>query len=282
MPYLNDVVSHLSDFVLFSIPVHILVQKQDYRRTFLKTHVRIYGPFLLFALLFTAASFFISSMALDYASAYFIMDSAPAAAEVPHPLLIIDPGHGGEDGGASVGDTLEKDLNLMISEHLDDLCSIFGYSTLMTRTEDKLLYDIYGDLQDYTGKKKSYDLKNRLRMAEEAEGALYIGIHINKFSDIGSKGLQVYYSPNHADSSRAASAIQSYAKQFLIPDNDRTTKQATQAIYILNRIRIPAVLVECGFLSNPEELELLETTGYRQKIAAVIFVSTADFLQNAG
>jgi N-acetylmuramoyl-L-alanine amidase len=101
---------------------------------------------------------------------------------------------------------------------------------------------------------------------------------MNKFPKESSKGLQVYYSPNTDESAQSARIIQSYAKKYLDPANERETKQATSAIYILNRITVPAVLVECGFLSNPEERALLETAEYRQKVAAVLFASTAEYL----
>ena len=208
------------------------------------------------------------------------IDAAPTAEvnKTPPPQIVIDPGHGGEDGGAAVGDTLEKDLNLQVAGCLSDLYDLFGIRSEMTRTEDCMLYDRFDDLEDYRGKKKSYDLRSRLRIAEESGAALYVGVHMNKFPKESSKGLQVYYSPNTDESAQSARIIQSYAKKYLDPANERETKQATSSIYILKRITVPAVLVECGFLSNPEERALLETAEYRQKVAAVLFASTAEYL----
>lgn len=246
----------------------------------MKISTKIYVQYIAFALLFTGASLLIGKSALEYASFSSVSESTQTAAETPPPAVTIDAGHGGEDGGASSGDTLEKDLNLMISENLCDLCTIFGYDVLMTRTEDTLLYDYFDDLEDYTGHKKTYDLRNRLRIAEESDASLYLGIHMNKFPKEQYKGLQVYYSPNTDSSQTAAGIIQTYAKQYLMPDNNREIKKATQAIYILHRIRIPAVLVECGFLSNPEELTLLNTASYRTKLAASIFSATAEYLSS--
>ncbi len=243
----------------------------------MKASVTTTVQYVFFALLFTASSFFVSQSALRYASVS-ITESAQTAAEPPVTHIVIDPGHGGEDGGASSGDTLEKDLNLMISENLLDLFTIFGYNAVPTRTEDILLYDHYDDFEDYTGKKKTYDLKNRLRIAEESGAELYLGIHMNKFSDTSSRGLQVYYSANTDTSRTAAERIQTLTKTYLMPDNDRAVKKATSAIYILNRIRIPAVLVECGFLSNAEDLAQLNTPEYRKKLSAVIFASAAEFI----
>ena len=241
--------------------------------------IKITLQYVFFALLFTASSFFISHSALKYASASITEDSsAPASAVSPSVQIVIDPGHGGEDGGASSDSILEKDLNLAISENLRDLFAVFGYSILPTRTEDILLYDHYDDLEDYRGKKKTFDLRNRLRIAEEAEAELFLGIHINKFSQSKYRGLQVYYSPNADTSHRAAEIIQSRAKTYLDPNNEREVKAAGSDIYILRRIRIPAVLVECGFISNPDDLALLTTPEYRRKLSCVIFSSAAEFL----
>ncbi len=198
--------------------------------------------------------------------------------ETAPPQIIIDPGHGGEDGGAQVGDTVEKERNLQISQCLSDLYTLFGIRSEMTRTDDTMLYDRYDDLEDYRGKKKSYDLRSRLRMAEESGAALYVGVHMNKFPKPQYKGLQVYYSPNTDESARAAGLTQSYAKKYLDPTNDREVKRATSAIYILKRITIPAVLVECGFLSNDDERALLDTPEYRRKVAAVLFASTGEYV----
>ncbi len=248
----------------------------------MKTSYKIYLPYCVFALLFTAASFLIGSTALHYANEYFSHATASISETDETMLIVIDPGHGGEDGGASVGQVLEKDLNLTVAEKLSDLYTVFGYPVLLTRREDTLLYDHYGDLNDYTGKKKTYDLRNRLRMAEESGAALYMGIHMNRFSDSRYKGLQVYYSAADPRSMTAAERIQAYAKAYLMPDNQRQTKKATDSIYILHRISIPAVLVECGFLSSPEELTLLTTPAYQQKLAAAIFAASAEYLVSEG
>lgn len=244
----------------------------------MKTSYKIYLPYCVFALLFTAASFLVGSVALRYANDYFYHTASSISQSSDSVLIVIDPGHGGEDGGASAGEVLEKDLNLTISEELSDLYTVFGYPVLLTRREDTLLYDHYGELEDYTGRKKAYDLRNRLRIAEESGASLYLGIHMNRFSDARYKGLQVYYSAADPGSKAAAEKIQSYAKAYLMPDNARQTKKATDSIYILHRIHMPAVLVECGFLSSPEELALLTTPAYQQKLSAAIFAASAEYL----
>ena len=243
----------------------------------MKYSKRIVTGYIAFAILFASSAAILGYSAIRISENYSA-DPVSVTQELT-PDAVIDPGHGGEDGGASSGDFLEKHINLDIALTLSDIFTLFGYDVMMTRTEDKLLYDYYDDLEDYTGKKKTYDLKNRLRIAEESGAALFIGIHQNQFPKEQYKGLQVYYSPNTNASETAAALIQSYAKKYLMPDNEREIKRANQSIYILKRITLPAVLVECGFMSNQNELQLLSTKEYRNRLAAVIFASSAEYME---
>lgn len=243
----------------------------------MKTTPRIVANYIIFAFLFAGAALIIGKTAL---LTNFVpkTDSTPTIAEAESVQIVIDPGHGGEDGGANIADVLEKDLNLNVAKNLDAICAIFGYSAKMTRTEDTLLYDHYGDLSDYTGKKKTYDLRNRLRIAEEAGAEMFVGIHMNKFPQSKYRGLQVYYSNNTPDGEKIARMVQSYAKTYIAPDNQREIKSAGDSIYILKRITCPAILVECGFLSNPEECTALQSPEYRVQLAETIFASCAEYL----
>ncbi len=243
---------------------------------------RLVLNYAIYAFLFMGAAVLIGRAALMGTINSDAENAAQTSGDTEPPQIIIDPGHGGEDGGAAVDDVLEKDLNLQISECLFDIYSLFGIRSQMTRAEDIMLYDYFDDLEDYRGKKKTYDLRSRLRIAEESGAVLYVGIHMNKFPQQQYKGLQVYYSPNTDESERAASITQSYAKKYLDPTNNREIKKATQAIYILNRIKIPAMLIECGFLSNDEERAFLQTPEYRLKLAATIFASTGEYLSSTG
>ncbi len=246
----------------------------------MKKPPKVIFNYVIFTLLFAGAALLTGKAALE--TDFHIADNtAPTIAEKPCIQFVIDPGHGGEDGGANVGDILEKDLNLAVSECLTDVCTLFGYSSQMTRTEDTLLYDYFNDLSDYTGHKKTYDLKNRLRIAEESGAELFVGIHMNKFPQSKYRGLQVYFSPNDPGSEIAARLVQSYAKKYIAPDNAREIKGSGDSIYILKRIEQPAILVECGFISNPEECTALQTPEYRARLAAVIFSSCAEYLVSA-
>ena len=192
--------------------------------------------------------------------------------------FVLDAGHGGEDAGAVAKDgTLEKDLNLEIAMLLKEILELNGSQVVMTRQEDTLLYDKYGDLEDYTGKKKVYDLKNRLKIAEEQENSIYVGIHMNKFPEEKYNGLQVYYSPNTELSKEIASCIRDTVKATLQPNNNRNIKRGDSSIYILNEAEMPAVLIECGFLSNKEELDLIKNRDYQKSLTLCLFSSLVKY-----
>ena len=190
--------------------------------------------------------------------------------------LIIDAGHGGEDGGTvGVNGVLEKDLNLKIAFALRDMALSAGYDTVMSRTEDVLLYDRN---TDYKGRKKALDLLARAKIAEKYENAVFVSIHMNAFPDGKYSGLQVYYSVNDPLSKTVAEDIQSTVRLYLQSTNERKIKPATSNIYLLDRITLPAVLIECGFLSNADECALLSLDSYRQKLALSIFLSVSKYL----
>ena len=206
-------------------------------------------------------------------------ESQPVNADFPkYSTVIIDAGHGGEDGGASsAAGLVEKDVNLEIAQMLCDMLEATGVDVIMTREDDRLLYDRN---TDYRGRKKKLDLAARLAIADSTENAIFISIHMNSFTDPRYSGLQVWYSPNNADSSDLAELIRSKNEEKLQPYNTRKTKAATSAINILYNAKCPAVLVECGFLSNPDEAALFETQEYRQKVAFMLFCSITEFLND--
>lgn len=184
--------------------------------------------------------------------------------------VIIDAGHGGEDGGAlGENGVLEKDLNLDVAKRLDSLLRSAGINTVMTRKDDRLLYD---PLSDYKGRKKILDMQERLRLASSCENAIFVSIHMNSFPQKKYCGLQVYYSKNNADSKRLAESIQRIISSYLQPQNERKTKPGND-IFLLDRLKMPAILVECGFISNTNECQLLSTEEYRDKLAFWIFYS---------
>ncbi|MBQ7170647.1 MAG: N-acetylmuramoyl-L-alanine amidase [Clostridia bacterium] len=193
------------------------------------------------------------------------------------PVIVLDPGHGGEDGGAVAPDgTQEKTLNLALSLSLKDLFEAEGYRVVMTRTEDEM-----PQTPGLDATKKRSDLSARVRTAKEETSPLFLSIHMNKFPQSRYFGLQVYYSPRSAYSFSLASAIQKTAGKGLAPENDREVKNGA-GLFLLDRLDCPAVIVECGFLSNPRELELLKTEEYRQTLAAAIFEAVDRFTAESG
>ena len=191
--------------------------------------------------------------------------------------VIIDAGHGGEDGGASSANGLvEKDVNLHIASMLCDMLESNGVNVIMTRTDDRLLYDRN---TDYHGRKKKLDLAARLAVTSTVENAIFVSIHMNSFTDPRYSGMQVWYSDKTEGSCRLAEIIRQKNKEHLQPDNDRKTKCSTSAIFLLDNATVPSVLVECGFLSNPEESAKFENEEYRQKVAFTLFCSITEYLQ---
>ena len=188
-------------------------------------------------------------------------------------VVVIDAGHGGEDGGASsAAGLLEKDVNLSVAFTLRDLFEAAGVPVVMTRTEDRLLYDRN---VDFKGRKKTLDLAARRIMAEKVAAevggdSLFISIHMNAFPAPQYSGMQVWYGVGSPRSAEVAASIQS-ASLSIRPDNHRQIKAAGSSIYLLDRIQSPAVLVECGFLSNPDEAKRLANEAYQRAVAAVIF-----------
>ena len=182
--------------------------------------------------------------------------------------IIIDAGHGGEDGGCEGNGLVEKNLNLDISLQLAELLRKAGVNVVLTRETDILLYDINSD---YKGQKKAQDVRKRLEIASSQENPVLVSIHMNYFAQTKYSGLQVWYSSYDARSRNLAGLVQSGMKSTLQPNNKRAIKEATSSIFLLHNATFPAVLVECGFLSNPEEARMLSDADYRQKIAKVIF-----------
>lgn len=187
--------------------------------------------------------------------------------------VVIDAGHGGVDGGAtSCTGILESTLNLEIALRLEDVFRFLGYQTRMIRTED---ISVYTEGETIAAKKVS-DLKARLRMIADTEAPLLVSIHQNYFSDGRYRGAQVFY-PDTAGSDILAKGIQSALAEALTPSNNRQAKKAS-GIYLMEHIQCTGVLVECGFLSNPEEEALLRSADYQKKLCAVIAAACSRYL----
>lgn len=236
---------------------------------------------IIAALLLSVVVYLLGGSPLGKERGVAYTDAPAGDGDRPITVVVIDPGHGGEDGGASsASGVVEKDVNLAVAFALRDLFEAAGIPVVMTRTEDILLYDRGVNFQ---GRKKILDLAARQLIAEktaqaaseEGGASLFISVHMNAFPAPQYSGMQVWYGVSDPLSREMADAIQT-ASLTLMPNNHRKTKAAGSSIYLLDRIKTPAVLVECGFLSNPAEAEKLAAEAYRYALAAVIFAGVVE------
>lgn len=240
------------------------------------SHLRYTLSYILFALLFSAviAVMILFALKLEGKDTSDASKDSPAN-EISEKIVIIDAGHGGEDGGAiGKNGVYEKDLNLIIAKDLAEMLTANGNTVIMTRDSDVMLYDRN---VDFKGRKKMLDLAARLKIGEKYEDCIFISIHMNTFPQEKYRGLQVYYSPNVEESALLADKIQASVADHIQPDNDRKIKKANGSIFLLDRIHRPAVLIECGFISNSEECALLCREEYRQKLTLSIFCGICEY-----
>ncbi len=190
--------------------------------------------------------------------------------------IVIDAGHGGEDGGAtSCSGVLESTLNLEISLRLNDLLRLMGYETVMVRTMDTAVYTE----GDTIAAKKVSDLKQRVKLVNETENSLLVSIHQNTFPQGQYSGAQVFHNDLQG-SDDLAKELQSLLIEALNPGSNRKSKKS-DGVYLMEHIRRPGILVECGFLSNPEEEAKLRSPDYQKRLCCVIAVAASRFLNRA-
>lgn len=188
--------------------------------------------------------------------------------------IVIDPGHGGVDGGAtSCTGVLESTINLEISLRLNDLFHLLGYETVMVRTSD---ISVYTEGETIAQKKIS-DLRQRVKLCSETENALLLSIHQNQFPESQYSGAQVFYN-GMPESMELAQKLQSSFHTALNPDSRRQEKKAS-GVYLMDNIECPGILVECGFLSNPQEEAKLRDPDYQKRICSVIACTVSSYLQ---
>jgi len=189
--------------------------------------------------------------------------------------IVIDPGHGGEDGGAVSRSGLpESSYNLEISLRLNDLLNLLGYHTKMIRKSDISIYTKGETLSQ----KKASDLKERVKMINKTEGAVVLSIHQNHYPDERYSGAQVFYAKTEG-SEQLAKQLQSVFAATLNPGSNRQAKKSS-GVYLMEHIRYPGVLIECGFLSNAAEEAKLKDPEYQKKLCSVIATTTCQYLSN--
>ena len=189
--------------------------------------------------------------------------------------IIIDAGHGGLDGGAVSKDgASEKEINLSIAKYLESYLKQSGAKVLMTRSTDKSLHK---DENATVNEKKKSDLLTRKAKVNESDADLFISVHQNFFTQEKYKGAQVFYDSKSPLSQKCALIIQNSIKDNADADNLRVPMQIDKSKMLFSDLKIPAVLVECGFLSNHEEAEKLKTKEYQQKIAFSIYLGIIQY-----
>lgn len=206
--------------------------------------------------------------------------SAAEASSMPitQKTVIVDAGHGGDDGGAiGIDETVEKDINLDIALKLEKILKFYGFNVIMTRTQDVMTCD---DGLDSLRKRKISDIHNRFELMRKNPDAIFISVHQNKFEDSSQHGTQVFYSGNDERSKELAEAIQTSVTLTLQRKNGRVVKKSGSGIYLLYHAKIPAVLVECGFISNSDEEKKLKDESYRMKLAILIADGLLKYLSN--
>ena len=210
--------------------------------------------------------------------------AAPPRLEEEGPVLIIDPGHGGEDGGAVSPDgTVESGINLAVVLKLEEGAKLLGWETEMTRRDDISIYDAGAET---LRQKKVSDLKNRVALCNSIPEGVLISIHQNSLPLAPRvRGAQVFYNGNPG-SQELAQAIQDELNRTINAENPKSAKSIASGVYLMENVSCPAVLVECGFLSNHEEAQLLKDENYQKRLAAVILSAATEHLraceENAG
>lgn len=194
---------------------------------------------------------------------------------LPAPLggikIVVDPGHGGIDGGASVGDILEKDITLELAKALEKELKKQGAVVVLTRSQSGDALEEHNPKADFPTirARKIADLKLREEMIVNTDADLFISVHVNAVPEERWRGAQVFYhKEGHADGGPVAKAIQASIREQI--GNTEREALAIKHMYLLKKATVPAVLVETGFLSNPEELKLLSSPDYQRQMARAI------------
>lgn len=188
--------------------------------------------------------------------------------------VIIDAGHGGVDGGALATGIVEKDVTLAISLKVRDYLSEQGVNVVMTRETDT---DLAAEGTKGLSRRKTEDLHKRLKIINESDGDLYVSIHLNALPQSQYRGAQTFYNITNETDKQFAELLQEAFRTEL--QNTNRVAKPIQNIYLIKNAKIPGVLAEVGFLSNPEERELLKNQKYQERIAQVITDTISNFLQ---
>lgn len=221
---------------------------------------------------FTAAAF--TLMLGSCADKNALQTSAVPVRWLERPSVVLDAGHGGADGGGvSVNGVPEKGINLNIAATTADLLMLMGYKVTLTRTEDVSIHD--SGTEGLKAQKLS-DMENRLELFNTPD-SVCVSIHQNRFTDPKYSGAQMFYHRPNTEGQKLAEALKARITGYLQPENQRETKPTDDELYLLCNCDNPAVMAECGFISNPEEAALLEQVPYQREMAFAIMAGINDF-----
>lgn len=190
------------------------------------------------------------------------------ATPVSSKTIIIDAGHGGEDGGAVSNNGIsEAEINLKIALKLQQLLEQSGSNVVLTRSDNNAIYDV--DKKTLRDKKNS-DIRNRVRIGNDSSADIFVSIHLNKIPENQYYGWQTFFKDGNEDGNRLATCIQNNLNETMQKENKRTPLKINN-VYIIKHVEIPTVIVECGFLSNSEEEKQLQQEEYQTKLAWGIY-----------
>lgn len=191
--------------------------------------------------------------------------------------IVIDAGHGKPDEGAqSSRGTTEAETNLKIALKLQNLLEQSGSSVVLTRSDENAIYDL--DAKTLKEKKIS-DIHNRVKIGNESSADLFVSIHLNKIPQQQYSGWQTFYKSGDENSTKLAKCIQSSLNESIQKENNRVAMKL-DTVYIMKKVEIPISIVECGFLSNPEEEKNLLNDEYQNKLAWGIYTGIIDYFNN--
>ena len=217
----------------------------------------------------------LSIMVVVKESAEYVSVLKESAEKETRRTIVIDPGHGGNDPGkVGINNALEKDVNLAIALKLKKYLEEEDIEVVMTRQEDKGLYE------ETDSNKKVHDMKKRLAIMEEAKPTLVVSVHQNSYPEESVSGVQVFYYRDSTEGKNAALLMQEQMIETLKPDKERAAKE-NSTYYILKKTTVPTIIVECGFLSNTAEADRLVSEIYQERVAWAIHLGIMRYINSA-
>ena len=233
-----------------------------------KRIMMILGVFLISSLVFTIQTANVKEK---------LKTTQTVALPVSNKVIVIDAGHGVPDEGAqSTKGTTEAETNLKIALKLQNLLEQSGCKVILTRSDENAIYDI--DSKTLKQKKIS-DIRNRVKIGNESSADIFVSIHLNKIPQPQYSGWQTFYNEKSQEGKKLATCIQNKLNEAIQKENNRVASKI-ENIYIINKVEIPTTIVECGFLSNPEERENLLSDSYQNRLAWGIYNGIIDYFYN--